>query len=99
MKESANKDVTIVVAKAYDLTLWVLPKVEKLPKSYRFTLGQRLMDASLDLLLALVEAAYRRDKGAALRTASARVNALRYLLRLAKDLGWITLDSYSFASE
>jgi len=33
-------------------------KVEKFPKPYPFSVGQRLIDTALDLLLLLVEAAY-----------------------------------------
>jgi hypothetical protein len=52
----------IVVGTAYDLALWIIQKVEKFSKSYRFSVEQRLMDGALDLLLLLVEAAYRKDK-------------------------------------
>ena len=36
--------------------------VEKFPRSYRFTIGERLSSRGLDLLLCLVEASYRDDK-------------------------------------
>jgi hypothetical protein len=52
----------IVVGKAYDLVLWIVQKVEKFPKSYRFRVGQRLIDTALDLLLLLVEAAYGQNR-------------------------------------
>jgi 23S rRNA-intervening sequence protein len=99
LPEREQSEVAVVVSKAYDLTLWLLPKMEQLPKSYRFSLGQRMVEASLDLLLALVEAAYRTDKSSLLRSASGQLNALRYLLRLAKDLRIFPLNSYGFGSE
>jgi hypothetical protein len=89
----------IVVGKAYDLVLWIVQKVEKFPQSYRFSVGQRLIDAALDLLLLLVEAAYRRDKREALGTASVRTNALPFLLRLAHDLRLLSGPAYAFAAE
>jgi hypothetical protein len=89
----------VVVGKTYDLTLWIVQKVEKFPKSYRFSVGQRLIDAALDLLLLLVEAAYRRDKRETLRTAGLRTNALRFLLRLANDLKLLPPSAYGFATE
>ena len=88
-----------VVGKTYDLTLWIVQKVEKFPKSYRFSVGQRLIDTTLDLFLLLVEAAYRRDKRETLRTAGLRTNALRFLLRLAHDLKLLPASAYAFASE
>ena len=45
----------IVVVKAYDFVLWLLPKVEKFNRSYRFSVGDRLVSHGLDLLLLLVE--------------------------------------------
>ena len=38
----------MVVQKAYDWTLWIIPKVEKFRKSYRFSIGQSLVTASLE---------------------------------------------------
>ena len=40
----------VVVVKAYDFTLWLLPKVEKFSRSYRFSVGDRLVSHGLDLL-------------------------------------------------
>ena len=61
-------------------------------------MGERLVATGLDLLLLLVESAYAREKRDLLRTASRRANALRYLLRLSKDLRLLSKDSYEFAA-
>jgi hypothetical protein len=60
----------IVIGNTYVLVLWIVQKVEKVPKSYRFSVGRRLIDAALNMLLFLVETAYRRDKREVLGTAS-----------------------------
>ena len=52
-------ETAVVVQKAYDWNLWILPKVEKFPKSYRFSVGQNLVSTSLDLLMNLVDATYQ----------------------------------------
>ncbi len=91
-------ETAIVVEKTYDFLLWLLPKVEKFPRSFRFTVGDRTVGVGLDLLLALVEAAYSTEKRELLETSSRKANGLRYLLRLAKDLKLLTLDSYGFAA-
>jgi hypothetical protein len=46
-----------------------------------------------------VDAAYSADKAAPLKAARRHANALRYLLRLAKDLRLLAGDGYHFASE
>ncbi len=65
----------VAVQKTYDLVLWLLRKVESFPRPYRFSVGDRIVSGALDLLLLLVEAAYRPPKRPALVDASRRVNA------------------------
>ncbi len=89
----------VVVQKAYDLTLWILPKVEKFPKSYRFSVGQSLVTASIELLLNLVDASYQSRNAAALAAATREVNRIRYLFRMAKDLRMLSIDGHEFASQ
>ena len=97
MPTTDRGEPAIVVGKAYDLVLWLLPKVEKFPRSYRFSVGDRLVSNSLDLLMVLVEAAYSSDKRTCLEQANLKSNTLRYLLRLAKELHLLSADSYEFA--
>lgn len=88
----------VVVGKAYDLTLWLIQKVEHFPRAYRFSVGDRIVQSGMDLMLALVQAAYSSDKAKLLEGASALSNKLRYLLRLAKDLKLISIDAYGFST-
>ena len=99
MAKSPKQETAVVVTKTYDVVLWVLNKVEHFPRAHRFSLGERLMDAALDLLMTLVQAAYATEKVVLLRQASLKTNCLRYLLRLAKDVRLINLDAYSFSTE
>ena len=70
-------DPAVVVGKTYDLLLWLLPKAEKFPRSYRFSVGDRLVSNGLDLLTLLVEAAYSSDKRPRLEQANLKANTLR----------------------
>jgi len=93
------QEPAVVVQKAYDWTLWVLPKLEKFPQSYRFSVGQNLVASSLDLLVNLVDASYETKNAASLSLAVRQVNRVRYLVRLAKDLKLINLTGYEFAAK
>ena len=95
----AASEPAIVVQKAYDWALWILPKVEKFPKGYRFSIGQNLVTYSLDLLMNLVDATYQARNAAALGAAVRDVNRVRYLIRLSKDLKLLNLAGYEFASK
>ena len=89
----------MAVGKGYDFVSWRIQKVENFPKSHRFTVGERLTSHGLDLLSMLVEAAYARQKTDLLEQASRKVNSTRYLLRMAKDLKLMSLDSYGHSAE
>lgn len=91
--------VPAIVGRAYDFVLWLLPKVDNFPKAHRFTVGERLTANGLDLLTTLVEAAYSRDKAELLQMANRKINSTRYLLRLAKDMRLMSIDSYGFSAE
>ena len=86
-----------IVGLAYEFVLWLIPKVDGFPRAHRFTVGERLTANGLDLLTTLVEAAYARDKAELLQQANRKINATRYLLRLAKDLRLLSVDSWGFS--
>jgi len=90
---------TVVVQKAYDWALWIIPKVEKFPKSYRFSIGQTLVASSIELLMNLVDATYQSRNAGSLGAAVREANRIRYLMRLAKDLRVINLAAHEFASK
>jgi hypothetical protein len=99
MTTKSHAELPIVVGKTYDFSLWLIQKVERFPRSYRFSVGDRLVSSVLDLLLRLVDAAYTREKLAILTEVNAMLNRMRYLLRLAKDLRLMSVDSYGHAAE
>ena len=87
-----------VVTRMYDFTLWLLPHTAQYSRAHRYTLGTRLEDAALEILELLVEASYARAKGDLLHRANRRLERLRYLLRLSKDLKLMNLGQYEFAA-
>ena len=87
------------MAVMYDASKWICRKVEKLPRSYRFTLGDRLINTALDLYLLLVEAQYTKDRQSILTQANLELEKLRHLLRLTQDLTALSLKSYQYISE
>ena len=86
MPAQSDDGAPVAVGKTYDFVLWLLPKVEKFSRAYRFTIGERLSAHGLDLLVLVVEAAYATSKEELLNQANRKINGTRYLLRLAKDV-------------
>jgi hypothetical protein len=94
-------DDMVVLTRVFDLLAWLMPKAEKFPRAYRFTVTQRLMNAALDLQEILFQAQSQRgrDRLIALRTADAALNRLRLYLRLAHHWRWLSDGQYRHVSE
>jgi hypothetical protein len=48
----------------YQFLAWLLPTIEKIPKSHKVTIGDRIQMIALDVLEALIEATYTTCCGA-----------------------------------
>ncbi len=66
--------------------MWVAEHVAKFPRNHKYTIGDRLVAACLDVMDHLVDAAYRRDKHASLATASRALVRARVTARVARAL-------------
>lgn len=84
--------------KHYQFVLWLIPLLEKLPRSQKFLLGDRMQTQALDVLSQLVAATYSKDRRHALGQANLGLEQLRFLIRLAKDLNHLDLRRYEFAA-
>ncbi|MBI5408248.1 MAG: diversity-generating retroelement protein Avd [Nitrospirae bacterium] len=84
------------VTKLYDIILWLIPQVEKFPRDYKFTLGDRIVNNLLDSLELLIEAAYSKEKYHLLRKLNLQLEKLRFLIRLSKDLKVMSIKKYAY---
>jgi len=82
------------VQDCHDLLAWIIPQLDKFPRVRRYTLGERIETGLLEVLEALVEAAYSRQKVAPLARANRRLDIVRHLWRLAHTLGAVAPRSY-----
>lgn len=90
-----NENYPIIV-KSYSLVLWYIQKIEKLPKNHRYTLGERIQNSLLELLMILSDTIYSKDKIALLLLANQEIERLRLLTKLIKDLSILSRDNYQF---
>src|ERR1019366_413048 len=72
-----------VALRMEDVTHWVVERVAKMPREHKFAIGDKLVEACLDVTCALVEATYVRDKLGLLGQASRGLVRARVLARLA----------------
>lgn len=88
--------VTPVVEKHYQLVLWMLPKIANFPKDQRFLLADRIERILLDILEMLIEAVYSKNKKELLTKANLKLDLLRFMMRIAKDMKYVNLSAYDF---
>ncbi len=79
---------------SYDLAKEMLTRVAKFPRDHKFTLGDRIAERVLDVLESLLGAAYSKDKIAWLEKAHRRLEEVRMLLRLSRELGPLSNQGY-----
>ena len=46
----------------YQFLAWLVPTIEKFPKSHKFTIGDRIEMIALEVLEALIEATYSKER-------------------------------------
>jgi len=92
-------DKLIIFRKTYELLIWLYPIVEKFPKSQRFVLAQQIFNTLLDFLKSLIEANSVSRKREILKTASLDLDKFRLLVRLAKDMKFMSIRKYQSTME
>jgi four helix bundle protein len=87
------EDLTIY-QKVYDLMIYSMPIVNRLPKSQRFILGQRIQNSMLAVASLIVKANKLRNKMPLLYELDIELEQLRLLIRVAKDLKYLPIRKY-----
>jgi len=88
-----------IIAKVYDLLLYLIPQVSKFPRSERYLLGERLETAAFDILEILLEASYSREKAQLLQRVNVKLEHARHYVRMCKDLRLMSLHRYEVVSK
>lgn len=91
-----NKKITPVIEKHYKLILWMLPKMANFPKDQKFLLADRIERILLDILEMLIEANYSKDKRGILIKVNLKLDVLRFMMRVAKDMKYVNINAYDF---
>lgn len=97
MKQPA-KDLPII-QKTYDLILWYIPLLDRLPRNHKYTLGDRVVNGLYELLEGLIIARYSTEKLAQLESLNGKIDILRYQTRLLKDLDLLDLRRFAYVSK
>lgn len=90
-----------IFTRTFDFLTWLLPVTNHFPRAQRFTVTQRLLDASFDLRERLEEANAASGKArlALLAQADLELTRVRTYLRLAARWEWLSAGQYRHAAE
>lgn len=91
----------IIFQRIYDFLLWLYPLVNRIPKSHRLVLGRSIEELGIDILLLSIQANKTRDdvRRETQQKISDELDKLRILIRLTKDLRFMSVAQYQYAAE
>ncbi len=78
--------------------LWLGPTAGNFPRDQKFILGDRMQNTALDVLEALIEATYTRERRTHLARANLGLEKLRYFFRIAVEMEYLDKRRYEHAA-
>ena len=79
---------------SYDLLLGIFALTGQFKREFKYTVGERLRNETLDLLGLIQRANGRKDRREVLLEAREKVEVIRLFLRLMKDLHQLSLKTF-----
>ena len=90
----ARYDELPVYKASYDLQLMVFECIKGFPREYKYTLGEKIKNETLELIMSTFRANVSRDKSEHLLKSREQVEVVRLLLRLSKDMKILDLKRF-----
>ena len=85
---------------AYDLSIHTFTFTEKMKRSYKYTIGEKLNVNTVNLLLNIYKANSRKDERyLQLQAAQEHIEEIRLLFRMSKDLQILTVNRFVVLNE
>jgi len=94
-----QKEELPIIQKTYDLILWYVPVINRLPRDFKFTLGERITTGLYEMLDELIVARYASKKLSKLEAINTRLDLIRFQTRLLRDFHLIESQRYAHASK
>jgi hypothetical protein len=93
-------DATPLFTKTFDFIPWLMPATNHFPRSQRFIVTQRLLDAALTFQELILEANNARmpERLEMLKRADAALDKVRIYLRMAAKWAWLNPGQYQHAA-
>ncbi len=93
-----SKQISPVLEEQFRFLLWLIPALDKFPRSQKFLLGDRIQTLAQEVLESLIEANYTRDRRPHLVKANMALEKLRYFVRISVEMQYLDKRRYEFAA-
>ena len=93
-KDNAPRAVQL----CHETLVWIIPQLDKFPRSRRFTVGERIEKGLLEVLGYLVEASYSRKNKTSLKLANRQLAVFRHVWRVSFELNNIGHKRYQYGA-
>ncbi len=90
----ATYDQLPVYKASYDLLICIFEFSKNFNKEYKYTIGEKIKNETLELILLIYRANSVETKAPVIQTAREHIEVLRLLIRLTKDLRQISLPKF-----
>jgi len=95
-----TKSIRLPVYKSsYDLFLYSFKLIGNLRRDYKYTVGEKLKDEIMDLMMNVYRANKGKEKRKHIEKAIENIEVTRILFRLLKDLKQISLNHFAIVSK
>lgn len=88
-----------IIQKTYDLIIWYVPIINRLPKTHKFQIGDRLVNNLYNFLELLIIAKYASEKLNILESLNPKLDIVRYQTRIILDFQIINNKRYEYISQ
>ena len=88
-----------IIQKTYDLIIWYIPIINKLPKTHKYTIGDRMINSLYNFLESLIIAKYASEKLNLLKSLNPKLDIIRYQTRILLDFQLINNKRYEYISQ
>jgi hypothetical protein len=96
----ATYDQLMIYKQAYDLTMDLMPLTKNMDRGYKFTLGERINNAGIEMLLSVYRInTSKENRERYFLSAREQVELVRLLLRLMKDLRLVNFNRFTRLNE
>ena len=88
-----------IIQKTYDLIIWYVPIINRLPKTHKFQIGDRLVNNLYNFIELLIIAKYASEKLNILESLNPKLDIVRYQTRIILDFQIINNKRYEYISQ